>query len=57
MGKTIVEELENFAEQKIVDNCEHLRKSGCDLFCNGCDCIIIRVIEALSEKEKRNEID
>lgn len=57
MGKTIVEELENFAEQIIVDNCEHLRKSGCDLFCDGCDCIIIRAIEALSKKEKQNEID
>ena len=55
MENTIVEELENFAEQIIVDNCEHLRKNGCDVFCNGGDCIIIRAIEELSKKEKRNE--
>lgn len=45
--RSIKTELEKFAEEIIVDNCEHLRKNGCDKFCSGKDCIVIRAIESL----------
>lgn len=44
---SVKSELEQFCEEIILDNCEHLRKSGCDKFCNGKDCIVVRAIELL----------
>lgn len=59
MDNTLICELERFVEQIIVDGCQCLQKFGCDHFCDGKDCIIIRTIDTLKNvpKEKKYEID